>query len=246
MDTRGKRGVLNKSIVVTSNDPRNRKTTIRVRADVQLDFDFESPNLYVGKLEPDEPATRSAFIRVKDPEEIEITSITTSSPLIHARNLGFTAPDKDPNRLEIEVTIEPGFPAGQFQGTVTVHSNLERRPKAEIRVWGQILVGVEVTPQALSFIVRAQAGPGRDKTKSLLIVNHEKSAPLEILEVSDQGDCLDLHLVTKEKGQEFDLTVNVKQREAPDNGQLSGSILIRTDNPQYPTFEIPYDIVWQQ
>ncbi len=246
LDTKGKTGKLDKSIKVTSNDPKNRMRTIRVMAFVELDFEFESANLFLGKLDTEETVTKSAYIQVLDPAEIEIGAITTSSPLLAARVLGYLPSEDGPSRLEIELTAGPGFPNGQFQATVKVHSNLARKPVTEMRVWADIPSGVQINPQALNFTVRGSARSGGNPTKLIRITNYDKGLPLEILDYRDLDDHLKLDLTIKKAGQVMELTATPKKDKIPEEGYCSGRIQITTNNPQYEKLIVSYRIVWQK
>jgi len=246
LDTHGKNGKLDKSISIISNDPVNTTASIHVLATIELDFDFESANMYLGRLDVDSQVTRSAFIQVKDIKEIEIGEITTSTPLLSARSLGFTQVEGQGSRLEIEITAGPGFPPGEFHGTIKVRSNLTRKPEAELRVWAQVPTGVEVVPSSLNYRIRSAATSERDRIKLIHISNFAKNLPLKILDTRDLDGNLELKLRTVEEGKEYELTATVKEGEIPKEGRCSGRIQIMTNNPEYKELIVAYSAVWQE
>lgn len=238
--------MLNKSIKVTSNDPQNPTTTIKVIAYVELDFEFESVTLYMGKVPKGDGAIKWAFLRVKDPEEVKIVDITTSSPYITARQIDRSLDNTDRNRIEIEVTLLPGFPAGIIKETVTVHSNLKRKPEARLRIAGSVPEDIEIIPKALDFLISGTANIAHKSTRICVITNYRQDRPLEILEVRDLDGHLNLELTTQEKGRKFKLKITLKSVEAPESGHLSGSILITTNAPGFEEIRVIYSAVWSE
>jgi len=212
---------------------------------VELDFEFITPSLYFGKIGEGEKITKSAYLQVKDPAEIEILDIETGSPLISARKVGYGEKEKNKRIYEIEVTIGPGLPVGQFLDTVTVHSNLARKPMTILRLTGIVSGAVEVTPPSLTFMVNTKETSGRSRTKTVYITNYVKDVPLEILEVIDQDDHVEFELDPTEVEEKFKLTVTLTEEDVPEGGNLNGSIKIITNNPNYKELLVYYSAVWR-
>jgi hypothetical protein len=246
LDTRGRKGLLSKSIRVTSNDPQNPASKITMIAYVELDFEFEALSLYMGKVPKGDGTIKRAFIRVKDPDEVKVVRITTSSPYLTARQVERSPEDTDRSRIEIEVTLLPGFPVGQIKETLTVFSNLERKPEARLRITGTIHEGIEINPDALDFLMTGTGNMARKSTKICVINNYRQGQPLEILRVRDLDGYLDLELMTLEEGRRFKLKASLKSTEAPEGGQLSGSIVINTNAPDHKEIKIVYNAVWSE
>lgn len=208
---------------------------------IEVEFDFDSYSLSFGSVSQNDSLTKSAFIQVKDPKKTKITDITTSSPLVTARQVKPPVLEGNKTKIEIEVTLLPGLPPGRLSETVTVHSNLKSKQVATLRLSGSIIGEVEVTPENLRFIIRDSVNPGDESTtQRLVILNRAEGTPLHILGVKDQNDRLRLVLRTVEEGQKYELTAALKQ-EAPSTGSnLSGSILITTDNPKQKEITVKY------
>jgi len=245
LDTGGKTGQLDKTIRVTSNDPRRRSSTIKVKATIELDFEFVTPSLYFAKFGAEDTVTKSAFIKVKDPDEIEILDVVSFNPAISARKVGYGMEGNKTSQFEIEVTITPGLPIGPLQDTVVVHSNLIRKPTTTLHVVGVVIGGVEVNPRSLNFMVNSKETSGRSRTKYIYITNYQRKTPLEILDVVDQDDHLDFELEPTEDEGKFKLTVKLTEEDVPESGNLDGSFKIITNNPDFKEFTITYSAVWR-
>jgi hypothetical protein len=246
LDTHGKRGKMNKPINITTDSPQTRELTINVEADVELDFDFETPNLYLGQIAADSVVVKNVFVFIKDVDEFKLGEITVTSPLLSARSLGIIQEEGQPARLEIEVTAGPGFPPDQFKGTVLVHSNLKRKPVTELLVWAQIPTGVEIAPRSLNFRIRGSVPADLQQEKLVNITNYANNLPLEILEVRDLDGNTKLTLKTVRASREYQLVVALDNPSVPTGGHRSGRIMVRTNNPQYKEVTVAYSMVWQQ
>jgi len=212
-----------------------------VEALVEVEFDFDSYVLSFGSVSQNDSLTKSAFIQVKDPKKTKITDITTSSPFVNARQVKPPVLEGNKTKIEIEVTLLPGLPPGRLSETVTAHSNLKSKQVATLRLSGSIIGEVEVTPENLRFIIRDSVNPGDESaTQRLVILNRAEGTPLHILEVKDQNDRLQLVLRTVEEGQKYELTAALKQEVLSTGSNLSGSIVIATDNPKQKEITVKY------
>jgi len=227
---------------VTSNDPLNPTTEIHVKAFVEVVFGFESSSLRIGNIHKEESVTKTAFIQVKDKEVTKITDIITSSPFITAREVNYTDTIGANKKFKIEMTVSPGLPIGRINETITVRSNLEQRPETKLGLYGNVIGDIEVKPKSLSFAVRDSEDPQLRQTKKLIITNHQKDNPLEILNVYDPDDHLELEVRTKEKGSKFELLVILKGKELLKGDKFGGTIIITTNNPDEKKIVVPYKL----
>jgi hypothetical protein len=238
-----KKGQQTQRITVTSNDPVNPMTQISITAFIEVEFDFASYSLDFGKVSKDETVTKSAFLEIKDPQSTKITDITTSSPFISAkRPEPSVQPDSD--KIEIEVTLSPGLPLGRINETVSAHSNLPSKPQADLRLGGTIVGDVDVTPEALSFVISESAdGSTQSNQQRLTVLNRSTTKSLKVLSVHDSDDRLQLDLNTIEKGHQFEIVASLRPEVVETAEQsLHGMIVITTDNPDQPEITVHYSI----
>jgi hypothetical protein len=238
--------LLNKSVTITSDDPENPTTTISVRALIEVEFDFESPSLHVGRLAEKDSVTRLAYLRFKSVEPIKILDITSSSPLISARQIGGPGEGSDSNRIGFEITVAPGFPKGTFSETITVRSDHPRKPEATLHVSGVIPEDVELTRKSISFFIRGTGDSARYRPDSLFVVNNMAGQLLEVLGARDSSNRLNLEVTPVEEGRRYKLKVMPKVQDPASEGHVEGNVIITTNNPAYKEVTLPYNIVWQQ
>lgn len=235
---------MTKSITVTSNDPHSPTSTIRVKAFVEVVFDFERPSLYLGKVNRDGSITKSAFLLVKNLEETEVLAITPSSEFITAKMLEFTDNDGHYDRMKLEITALPGLPLGRINETITVKTNLEEKPTAVLRLTGSVIGDVEVTPEWMTFVVTDTASSRPSTlTKKIFINNHVEGANLEIIDIRDPEGHLELSLRPLTEGKKYELTARLKTESIPERGNVSGNVILTTNFPSQKEVAIRYSAV---
>ncbi len=241
-----KKGQQTQRITVTSNDPIKPTTQISITAFVEVEFDFASYQLDFGKVDKDDTVTKSAYLHIKDRQNVSITDITTSSPFISAKQLK-PSDTADSSNIEIDVTLSPGLPVGRFSEKVTAHSNLDSKPQATLQLAGTIVGDVEVTPEALSFVISESAdGSAQSNQQRLSIHNKPTAKPLKVLSVSDSDERLVFDLKTINEGLQFEIVASLKPETMDStlvNKSLRGSILITTDNPDQPEITVSYNVI---
>lgn len=240
--TSGKKGRQSKPITVTSNDPANPTAVLKVGAFIAVDFDFETPTLYVGKIGRNKDFTSSAFLLVSDPQT-RVEDLASSSPFVTARIAGSPEPAGEFLRLRVEVMVKSGMAAGPIDATITVKSNLATSPRASLRVTGTAVGDVEAEPDRLLFAYTGTGGPAGKPGCTTTITSHLQGKPLEILDVRDPGGNLDLTLKPLVEGQKYELTAKLKTKEVPSGGGLTGNVVVTTNYPEQRELIIGYTVV---
>ena len=208
---------------------------------IDIEFDFVSSGLSMGKVGRDKAAVKKATLQIKDPANTKVTGIETSSPLLKARLLEDVNTSDD--KMEVEVTLLPGLPPGNVREMVTVHSNLESKPEANLRITGLVYGEYEVTPLAIAYFFNDSAGIMSDSSVELTVINHNSEIPLELLEVKDPDGYLKIEKQTLQAGQRYKLSCILSHDNLPDSSRVNGFVLITTNNPAEKAKEITYRII---
>lgn len=235
---------MSKSITVTSNDPKNPTTTIRVKVFIEVVFDFEQPSLYLGKVSRDASTTKSSFILVKDLPATKVLEVNSSSEFINARMLDYTDNNGHYDRMKLEVTTLPGLPLGRINETVTLKTNLSDKPTAALRLTGSVIGDVEVSPEWMTFVVTDTASSRPSTlTKKIFISSHVVGAELKIVDIKDTEDHLELTLKPLSPGKKYELTATLKPESIPEKGNISGNVVLTTNFPSQKEVAIRYSAV---
>ena len=217
---------------------------ISVTVLIEVEFDFELYTLNYGRMRTNDTATKSTFIQILDPEKTRITDITTSSPLVSAKRIEASDSADNRTRIEVEVTLSPGLPPGRINERVTIRSNLNSKPEATLSLTGSIIGDVEVTPEALRFVVSDSGGRSNQSiSQKLKITNNSENKPLRILGVRDPDDRLQLDLKTIDEGKLFEIVATLKREALSAATNQKGSILITTDNSEQREVTIQYTVI---
>lgn len=240
--TGGKKGTQTKSISITSNDPNTPTAKVKVRALIEVEFDFESRSLDFGRVKLDEPVSKSTKLVIKDPTKASLTELSSSNPLVEVKQLASEVSESGETKVEIEITLLPGYPLGRMRETITAHSNLESKPKATIRISASVQGEVELIPETLRFDRYPRNDEKTSKSQKLQIVNKSPDHDLHILSVEDPDGRLALELKTLQGGQRYEVAATLIEDAFGEGTYYKGTIQIKTDNPKQETITVNYNI----
>lgn len=188
-----------------------------------------------------------------DKPDLEITSLRTSKP-------EFLVPSAVPltaqEREELEVTsgyrvvvdLKPGLPLGEFREELEIKTNHPKQPMLKMWISGRAVGPISVVPSGLflSRISGLRGGTsminlwvrGQDHT-SFSVASAPRKLHAEVTEVDDPG----LKSDPGAKAKRYRMIVTVPPGTAA--GQITGSIILKTDHPHAPEVRIPVNITVQ-
>jgi hypothetical protein len=120
-------------IEVRTNHPRKPDLRIPVSGYVRPVLAVTPPVTDFGARELTSPVRASVEIENFSKDEIELTEVVSSLPQLEAQI------QKDGDDYYVIMILNPGLPAGEFRGTVTVRTDSRRVPRIEIPVRGVVL-----------------------------------------------------------------------------------------------------------
>ena len=179
---------------------------------------------------------------VKDAANTKITKLESSSPFITANQLETVVGDDGSGKIEIEVTLQPGFVPGPVRESITAYSNLENVSKANIRLSGTVIGDIKLTPETLRFDRNPMPGEQTSRTQKFQIANLSEERELHILKIEDPDGRLKLVLSTVEAGQKYEVQADLIEEAIGDGNYYKGKIVIMTDNPEQETAVVDYNI----
>lgn len=195
----------------------------------------------MGVIASDEPAGKSTFLLIKDPEQTQITEFTSSSEYITAE-LVLSSADSAGSKVEVEVTVNPGLPPGRFNESITAHSNSEEYPTSVIRISGEIKGDISLVPDMLKFDRYLSDSSKTTRVMTLHIVNESEKRPLQVLSVDNPGGHLTLEIKTVRPGELYEVTATLKEEALTEGTYFSGMINIKTDDPRQGSLDARYMI----
>ncbi len=225
VNTQGRRGALEKSVVVVSNDPKNPRLTLKVVGRVEVIAGFSPPYLNLGRMLKGSKRTEVVKVEAKEPGKVRLTEVTAGDPRVQARIV--EGPAGEP---AVEVTVSAGDEEGPLATMVTAKTNLDSPKQIVLRLNGRVSGDLGVEPPRVFFRDFAQ-----DKPQTLdLRVTALTGKPFRVLGVEDAHRAV--RGEAKQDGSAWVVALSLVRQ--PEAGE--GTIRIRTDRKDQPVLEVPY------
>lgn len=227
VNTQGRRGALDQSVVVASNDPKNPRLTLKVVGRVEVIAGFSPPYLNLGRMLKGSKRTETVKVEEKEPGRVRLTDVTAGDPRVQARIV--EGPAGEP---AVEVTVSAGDQEGPLATMVTARTNLDSPKQIVLRLNGLVSGDLGVEPPRVLF--RDFAG---DKPQTVdLRVTALTGKPFRVLGVEDaqravRGDA-------KRDGAAWIVALSLVRKPDAEEGTLR----IRTDRKDQPVLEVPYRV----
>jgi hypothetical protein len=241
LDMPSVRSVLNKHIIVTSNDPKNPRIELTIKAEYVPVFEI-NPILVHVKLRQDQTTNVVFRLNRTDGKPLNLTSIRPSKPWINARldtteKSGATAATV---RIEVKAAGEPRH----FSEYVRLFADGSEEPVLSAVLMGQIVGDVILTPESLSWNLTDAHKVGTEQwdtmmTRRLTINCSKPGEKLQIRNATSTFKDLKIEIVPKEKEGVYELVA--KLTRAPDT-TLHGAITFETNLSSQPTVQVPFTI----
>lgn len=248
-------GPTTKTISVTTNDPNNPTLSLKVTANIVVDFALKPYTLYMGRFSRKEEAVRSASVIAKEIEKLQITKVESLNPLIEARvvkheppaegdapsgqspegqpGMAPPPPPTPSSPYSIEVKVKPGMKPGRFKETVTIHTNVASVPTYNLEVAGEIVGDIYAEPRVIAFQKTDDSQP-QEKT---IEVRTNGDAAFTVTKVECTEPLFTPELITIEAGKAYQ--VKVKLGEVTSENFVRGDLVITLDDPEQPELRIP-------
>lgn len=227
VNTQGRRGALDKTVVVASNDPKTPRLTLKVAGQVEVIAGFSPHYLNLGRMLKGSKRTEVVPIVAKEPGKVRIGEVTANDPRVTARLVEGRAGEP-----AVEVTIEAGDQEGPLGAMVTAKTNLDSPKEIVLRLNGIVSGDIGVEPPRVFFRDFAE-----DKPQGLdLRVSALSGKPFRVLGVEDaqravRGDA-------KQDGASWIVALSLVRKPDAENG----TIRVRTDRKDQPVLEVPYRV----
>lgn len=225
--SRGRHGRINKSIRITTNDPRNPKTTLTCEGVIRGAFKGPAPRARFGKIDRDSgPQTKTLAIRRGDggPITPEIGPIKGGNVTTALREI--TAGE----HYELDVTVSPPWPNRRITTSFNVKTGVAKAPEEAV------IVTADVTPRVRTVPNRFTIPQVTSKAKEVAVqVVWDRNAPQRIVkaEVSDRR----LSVRIEDEGERQKVVLGVPA--GYDGSPRSPQVTLTTDDQHIQVFSVP-------
>lgn len=240
VDTTDFAGPISKSILLRTNDPDNPAMTLVIKSDVKPYIEVLPRKLMRFNVVQKDPAVEKVVVvGGADDDDFKVTGVDSSEDFLKATVRPLEGDEriagKGPRQYEVSMAVAPDAPVGPVSGDLVVHTNHPKAPKVDIKVYGVVRALVHVTPPQIQFgSVESKLRPGRN----VIVVNNRPGEhPLQLTKVSVDDPAFVASSSTIEEGRRYQVTVTVK--DSAEAGAHDATLTIATNDPDYPTIEVP-------
>jgi hypothetical protein len=233
-------GTVEKHITVVSNDPEQASMDLQLTAKIRPLFAFSPQNPSVVNYKKGQPVKQVFTVTPDADSKLKITGIAPGAMMAEGRILPPEPGDK-PGTVRIEVTAHPPDGGGDFMGIVplaTTHPTLTVVPLLINAVSSD---GITVSP---SFLYLTGLGTSPKASPATTVALFKRSGAFRVLEVKSDNAAFKA-TVNEEAGAAVPggatyREITIRYLGGLPKGQVSGKIIVTTDDPGAAKIEIPY------
>ncbi len=220
---KGKRGPVNKTITVSTNDPANARVALKIKANVLGAVQTDPLKVDFGTVDHGSAPSVVLAAWLREDLEGEITEAKTASPKVVVERLR-KADAK--GRTQFRVSLAKDAGVGFVRDTISVRSSAAKNPQARVIVSGNIVGDYEYQPRTLSL---------SQQTGKILVKRRSGKRKLAIVSAEASTAEIGVEVVESKPGEVFEIRIKI----AADKPRVRGRVTIKVDNPAQPEFSIP-------
>jgi uncharacterized protein DUF1573 len=233
------KGHVQKLLRVYTNDLAQPEAELTLEAEVVPLVRVEPNSALQVPYEPGQVYRLELRLIPRKGTSIVLSSPTSDSPLVKAKLDSPPATDTARGyRLELALGPCPG--PGDFIANIHVRTTSPQLPKLRIAVNGLAQTGPVVSPGHIT-IPSVRAGREGEALRRLRVFTRGK--PFRLLKVETDQPGLEPEIVPQDGGCSY--MVLLRYSGGWEGRRVTGTLRIRTDDPQFPELPVPYDITVQ-
>lgn len=243
LETSHYRGVVKKTVTVTSNDPETASVVLALQADVVTAVEVTPSDTPVIRMGVGEPKPAEITVAALDGRRFAVLAVqadpmlgVTVRPAPGARvktprRRGPQAVASGTNRYLVTITPRADLPVGQASAKLTLTTDLPKGTTVPIRAVIFVTGAVRVVPSRLT--VRPAPTPPVLHVR----ISKVEGDALEIRGVESDDVAFSATLGTIAEGREYDVTV--RYTGPPGRGAVDSRIVVKTNDPKQGSIVIP-------
>jgi hypothetical protein len=221
-------GPITKTITITSNDPENPRTQLRISGKVLTEVNAYPTSLTVIDVKRNETITREIKVTSEKLDKLEITDLKAGENLTF---LKLETERVDPKTVNIKVSFDGAdLPKDKdvSRGTITYKTNSTKFAEMRTTVFIKTTRPVQVRPGTVYFF----SSPEGKSRESIVELTPTLSDEMKILKVESDLDFVTAEMVEGGK-------VKVTLTDKAEKGKFNGVITVKTDLAEQDTVKIP-------
>jgi|GEM_PF-519459 len=221
-----------KTLTLTTNDPRNPKVDLTIAVNVVPIVQVEPGPGKVVRPTAREPAVEEFRVRIRDSETAEVTGARCSASYAHAAIEPLPGGEGNGRAYRVKLTVDPSAPTGRSTFTLTITTSSKREPTAVVPIICE--KGIVVAP-ATVFLGSIRQGAPSPESRSVILRRLEGA--FRILKMETDNPNLEVREESVQDGSIHLVTISYRG-DAAAPGVHRGKIRVQTDDPLQPTLQI--------
>ena len=225
VDTKNKRGRLNQSANIFSNDPQNPKTKIAIMGSIKHYISVTPSTRLLLQGYHGDKITKKVTITSHEEQPLKITDISSTIDDKIEYNL---KPIEKGKEFSFEIKTPLGIKES-FRGKVTLKTNSQKKPKLELVVMGKVRSEVKIAPQFLYFgIINTEKETIDPKSlERTVTINKVRGNDLILEKIEPGSDWIKTEAETDQKGEKYTIMIMLDKSKLP-KGNFKETIKIHT------------------
>jgi len=229
------RGRYEKTIAISSNDPEQPETTLRLRGECRWYVEVNPPHIGFGTIQGEQPQERVA--RFVNNADTPFVPVVAPSPV--GGRLRWEMVEVRPGRVyDLHVITVPPYRPGALDTKILVTTNFDQQKTIELNVNGRVPERIEVTPASVQIADMPAGGAAapRAQTRYVQFTNNGRH-PVTVLEatVNDPNVAVTLRPVRAGHSYTVQLALPAGYVPPPEGRTLT----LKTDDAEKPVLTVP-------
>jgi Protein of unknown function (DUF1573)/Flagellar-associated PapD-like len=229
VDTRLEHGHSLSVVTLATNDPGKPEIELKIEGDIKPQVTAQPADLNFGNVHHGTAANRNVLVNdLVGAKAFAIKSVKNSSPYIKVTTAKRT--DGKPGAV-LHVALLATMPPGPISDTLRIDTN---RSPLRVAVLGTVVGDLTVKPPQVSFGIL----PHHQGAIRILRLTNSGPRAVKVLGVESTNNSVQAEVEPVTPGKEYKVTLALRPN-TPD-GQIRGSLSIKTDDPRQTTLTVPY------
>jgi hypothetical protein len=224
------RGNVTKTVIVTSNDPSEPKTNLKVMADVRPTVNYSPTAIDLGVVRRGEKATRSIRLASEKSKPITLKEVKLSEEHFTWTQRQEAHPES--TVYVMDVSLLASAPMGRMSERLIVDPGIKNAKPIIINIRGEIVNHFLAKPSQVNF---GSFRRGKAESK-IIVVERVDDTSFKVESVQSTHPQIQTRLEA-ESGGAYKIYLDIDPDVVP--GRLNARVLIKTTDPEEPVLTVP-------
>ena len=218
-------GQITKTINVTSNDPDNPRTQLRITGNVLSEVVNDPVSLAISNIRRTEKVSRAFYVKTESLDRLEITDLAATFDF-----LKLTQERVDDKNIKVVVSFDGAtLPQDRdiYQGHITYKTNGVKIPEGKLSVFIRVMKPVRARPGSVYFF----STPKGQAREMLVTLYTEEGVDLKLGKIESSEKFI---TVEKMEGNQIKISLSADAEV----GKFNGKVTIDTNVPEQPVLTI--------